>query len=253
MTDRNEAPGPLADFGYEHVPWAEKKARVRGVFDSVAPRYDLMNDVMSGGLHRLWKRFTLAKTGLRHGQSALDVAAGSGDLARRAGAPGRPSRARRRHRHQRDDARGRPRPAARRGPRWQRRLRARGRRSAAVRGLVVPLRDDRLRPAQRHGQGRGARVAAQRAEARRTPARPRVFASAAGPLGPLYELYSFRCCRGSGALASDAASYRYLAESIRRHPDQETLKGMMERAGFERCELLQPDGGIVALHVGFRL
>ncbi len=61
MTDRNESPGPLADFGYERVPWEQKKARVRGVFDSVAPRYDLMNDVMSGGLHRLWKRFTIAK------------------------------------------------------------------------------------------------------------------------------------------------------------------------------------------------
>ena len=77
--DHNDA--READFGYERVPWGEKKARVRGVFDSVAPNYDLMNDVMSGGLHRLWKRFTLAKTGLRPGQHALDVAAGSGDLA----------------------------------------------------------------------------------------------------------------------------------------------------------------------------
>src|SRR5262245_57778734 len=83
----------VADFGYEQVPWDEKKARVRGVFDSVASRYDLMNDAMSGGLHRLWKRFAIAKTGLRPGQQALDVAAGSGDLglglARRVGAQGR--------------------------------------------------------------------------------------------------------------------------------------------------------------------
>src|SRR5687767_15931054 len=82
----------VADFGYEQVPWSEKKARVRGVFDSVASRYDLMNDAMSGGLHRLWKRFTIAKTGLRPGQQALDVAAGSGDLAvglaRRVGSSG---------------------------------------------------------------------------------------------------------------------------------------------------------------------
>jgi demethylmenaquinone methyltransferase / 2-methoxy-6-polyprenyl-1,4-benzoquinol methylase len=73
--------GREADFGFERVPWGDKKLRVRGVFDSVAPRYDLMNDVMSAGLHRLWKRFTIAKTGLLTGQAALDVAAGSGDLA----------------------------------------------------------------------------------------------------------------------------------------------------------------------------
>ena len=93
MTAADRDPDRLADFGYERVPWGEKKARVRGVFDSVASRYDLMNDAMSGGLHRLWKRFTLAKTGLRPGQQALDVAAGSGDLAvglaRRVGASGR--------------------------------------------------------------------------------------------------------------------------------------------------------------------
>ena len=83
----------MADFGYERVPREEKKDRVRGVFDSVAPRYDLMNDVMSFGLHRLWKRFAVAQTGLKTGQSALDVAAGSGDLsallARRVGPKGR--------------------------------------------------------------------------------------------------------------------------------------------------------------------
>ncbi len=91
-TEQPDAP-PLTDFGYERVPWDEKKERVRGVFDSVAPRYDLMNDVMSFGMHRLWKRFTLARTGLRPGQRALDVAAGSGDLAiglaRKVGATGR--------------------------------------------------------------------------------------------------------------------------------------------------------------------
>jgi demethylmenaquinone methyltransferase/2-methoxy-6-polyprenyl-1,4-benzoquinol methylase len=71
----------LTDFGFERLPWQDKKQRVKGVFDSVAPRYDLMNDVMSFGLHRIWKRFTLARTGLRPGQSALDVAAGSADLS----------------------------------------------------------------------------------------------------------------------------------------------------------------------------
>src|SRR5690606_41853279 len=71
----------LTDFGYERVPVGVKKEKVRGVFDSVAPRYDLMNDVMSFGLHRFWKRFTISQTGLRAGQEAVDVAAGSGDLA----------------------------------------------------------------------------------------------------------------------------------------------------------------------------
>src|SRR5688572_4361622 len=93
MTAADDDSERRADFGYERVPWGEKKTRVRGVFDSVASRYDLMNDVMSGGLHRLWKRFTVAKSGLRPGQQALDVAAGSGDLAaglaRRVGSSGR--------------------------------------------------------------------------------------------------------------------------------------------------------------------
>jgi demethylmenaquinone methyltransferase/2-methoxy-6-polyprenyl-1,4-benzoquinol methylase len=244
----------LADFGYERVPWDEKKARVRGVFDSVASRYDLMNDAMSGGLHRLWKRFTIAKTGLRPGQRALDVAAGSGDLA--AGL------------------------AKRVGP--------------AGRVVVTDINAAMLAEGRTRllNQGFAGNVEYVLADAEQLPFaassfdcvtigfglrnvtdKERALASLysvlkpggrllilefsraeLGPLAPLYDLYSFQVLPRLGAwLAGDSDSYRYLAESIRRHPDQETLKGMMERAGFERCEYFNLTAGIVALHIGFRL
>jgi len=244
----------LADFGYERVPWGEKKARVRGVFDSVASRYDIMNDAMSGGLHRLWKRFTIAKTGLRPGQQALDVAAGSGDLAaglaRRVGSGGRV--------------------------------------------VVTDINDAMLQEGRTRllNHGFAGNVDYVLADAESLPFAAQSFHCVTigfglrnvtdkqraleslysvlkpggrllvlefshadlGPLAPLYELYSFQVLPRLGEwLAGDAASYRYLAESIRRHPDQETLKGMMERAGFERCEYFNLTAGIVALHIGFRL
>ena len=252
--DRPQDPERLADFGYEQVPWGEKKARVRGVFDSVASRYDLMNDVMSGGLHRLWKRFTIAKTGLRPGQQALDVAAGSGDLAvglaRKVGRSGR----------------------------------------VVVTDInAAMLEEGRNRLLNRGFAGNIDYVLAD-AEAlpfetgsfhcvtigfglRNVTDKDRALASLyrvvkpggrllvlefsraeLGPLTPLYELYSLQVLPRFGEwLAGDAASYRYLAESIRRHPDQETLKAMMERAGFERCEYFNLTAGIVALHVGCKL
>ena len=243
-----------ADFGYERVPWGEKRLRVRGVFDSVAPRYDLMNDVMSGGLHRLWKRFTIAKTGLLQGQSALDVAAGSGDLAvglaRRVGRAGRvvvtdinASML----------AVGRDRLI-----------------DLGVAGNVDYLLCDAeaLPFAERSFHcvtiGFGLRNVTDKDRALASVFRVLKpggrllvleFSKAhLGPLAPLYELYSLQVLPRLGALlANDSASYRYLAESIRRHPDQETLKAMMERAGFERCEYYNLTAGIVALHVGFKL
>ena len=153
---------------------------MRGVFDSVAQRYDLMNDVMSAGLHRLWKRFTIARSGLRAGQSALDVAAGSGDLAlglaRRVGRSGRvivtDINAR--------DARYGARSAVRRRRRRQRRLRAGRRRGVAVQARVIPLRHDRLRAAQRHRQGQGLGLDVHGAEAGRPRARARVLEGALG-------------------------------------------------------------------------
>jgi demethylmenaquinone methyltransferase/2-methoxy-6-polyprenyl-1,4-benzoquinol methylase len=258
MTDRNEAPKelerPLADFGFEPVPWAEKKAKVRGVFDSVAPRYDLMNDVMSGGLHRLWKRFTIAKTGLRPGQSALDVAAGSGDLsiglARRVGRTGRVVVT---DINANMLAEGRDRII-----------------DAGFAGNVhYALADAESLPfadASFHCVtiGFGLRNVTDKDQALVSLLRVLKpggrllvleFSKAnLGPLAPLYDLYSLQVLPRLGALlANDSASYRYLAESIRRHPDQETLKGMMERAGFERCEYYNLTAGVVALHVGFKL
>ena len=243
-----------ADFGYERVPWSEKKLRVRGVFDSVAPRYDLMNDAMSGGLHRLWKRFTIAKTGLLEGQAALDVAAGTGDLsvglARRVGRTGRVV-------------------------------------VTDVNASMLAVGRDRLIDSGVAGNvdyvlcdaeslpfaassfhcvtiGFGLRNVTDKDRALASMFRVLKpggrllvleFSKAdLGPLAPLYELYSLQVLPRLGALlANDSASYRYLAESIRRHPDQETLKAMMERAGFERCEYYNLTAGIVALHVGFKL
>jgi len=243
-----------ADFGYERVPWSEKKLRVRGVFDSVAPRYDLMNDVLSGGLHRLWKRFTIAKTGLLRGQTALDVAAGSGDLAiglaRRVGRSGRvivtdinPSML----------AVGRDRII-----------------DAGFAGNVdYVLCDAESLPFAANSFhcvtiGFGLRNVTDKDRALASIFRVLKpggrllvldFSKAElGPLAPLYELYSMQVLPRLGALlANDSASYRYLAESIRRHPDQETLKAMMGSAGFERCEYHNLTAGIVALHVGFKL
>jgi len=245
---------PLADFGYERVPWNDKKARVRGVFDSVAPRYDLMNDVMSGGLHRLWKRFTLAKTGLRPGQQALDVAAGSGDLAaglaRQVGPTGRVIVT---------DIN-----AAMLSEGRDRLL------NSGIAGNVdYVLADAEQLPFASSSFhcvtiGFGLRNVTDKDAALASLYRVLKpggrllvleFSKAhLGPLAPLYELYSFQILPRFGELlAGDAASYRYLAESIRRHPDQDTLKGMMERQGFERCEYFNLTAGIVALHVGYRL
>jgi demethylmenaquinone methyltransferase/2-methoxy-6-polyprenyl-1,4-benzoquinol methylase len=245
---------PLADFGYEQVPWRDKKARVRGVFDSVAPRYDLMNDVMSGGLHRLWKRFTIAKTGLRPGQRALDVAAGSGDLAvglaRRVGRQGRVIVT---------DINAN--------------MLAEGRNRLLDAGLAgnvdYVLADAEALPLVSQSVhcvtiGFGLRNVTDKDAALASMYRVlkpggrllvlEFSTPALGPLAPLYELYSLHVLPRLGALlAGDADSYRYLAESIRRHPDQETLKSMLERQGFERCEYYNLTAGIVALHVGYKL
>jgi demethylmenaquinone methyltransferase/2-methoxy-6-polyprenyl-1,4-benzoquinol methylase len=252
----NESPSAerFVDFGYERVPWGQKKARVRDVFDSVASRYDLMNDVMSGGLHRLWKMFTVAKTGLHRGQLALDVAAGSGDLtvglARKVGRSGRVVVT---------DINAAMLDAGR-----ERLL------NAGLAGNIDYVLADAEALPFLDGSfhcvtiGFGLRNVTDKDRALASMLRVLKpggrllvleFSQAhLGPLGPLYELYSLQVLPRLGQwLAGDAASYRYLAESIRRHPDQETLKTMMERAGFERCEYFNLAAGIVALHVGYRL
>jgi len=240
-------------FGYTDVAWEEKARRVRGVFDSVASRYDLMNDLMSGGAHRLWKHFALSLTGLRTGGRALDVAGGTGDLsvglARQVGPGGLVLLT---------DIN-----AA---------MLARGRDRLIDAGLVANVQcvqadAERLPFADasfdcvmigfglRNVTDKPAALASMR---RVLKAGGRLvileFSKPTLPgLDTLYDLYSFRVLPLLGQLvAGDADSYRYLAESIRRHPDQKTLLGMMQAAGLEDCRYHNLSGGIVAVHVGQR-
>jgi demethylmenaquinone methyltransferase/2-methoxy-6-polyprenyl-1,4-benzoquinol methylase len=254
VTEQPDDGERVADFGYERVPWQDKKRRVRGVFDSVAPSYDLMNDVMSGGLHRLWKRFAIERTGLRPGQQALDVAAGSGDLAvglaRRVGRTGRVAVT---DINAKMLAEGRDRLY-----------------DAGIAGNVAFVQADAEALPFAAGSfhcitiGFGLRNVTDKERALGSMYRVlkpggrllvlEFSQPALGALAPLYEAYSFRVLPRLGALlARDADSYRYLAESIRRHPDQQSLQGMMEQQGFERVRYFNLTAGIVALHVGYRL
>ena len=234
----------VADFGYEQVPWGEKKARVRGVFDSVASRYDLMNDAMSGGLHRLWKRFTIAKTGFRPGQQALDVAAGSGDLA--VGLARRVGRKwpRRRHRHQRRDARRRPHAALEHG---------------LAGNIDYVLADAESLPFKARTFhcvtiGFGLRNVTDKERALTS------LFSVSKPGGRLLVLEfshahsgrsrrstsstPFKCCRGSGVARRRRGELPLSRRVDPPPPRSGTLKGMMERAGFERCEYFNFSAGM---------
>ena len=241
-------------FGYQTVAEADKAERVRGVFDSVATRYDLMNDLMSLGVHRLWKRFAMQLTGVRAGQRVLDLASGTGDLAARlAGLVG---------------------PAG---------LVV----MSDINAAMLAQGRDRMLDDGRVGNVRYAQLDAEALPfpagsfdcvtigfgLRNVTHKERALAEmhrvlrpggralvlefshpTAAPLRAAYDLYSFQVLPRLGRLvANDEASYRYLAESIRMHPDQETLKGMMEAAGFERCDVHNLTGGVVAVHRGFRL
>jgi len=241
----------VTDFGFRKVPEPEKKRLVGRVFSSVAGKYDLMNDLMSLGLHRLWKKFAVTVSGVRPGHRVLDIAGGTGDLAlafRPARGPHRGSLA---HRHQRCHARARARPAPRR-----RGARAHGavrRRSAPLPLGSFRLRQRRLRPAQHDAQGNGV---AEMHRVLKPGGRLLVleFSRVWAPLSPAYDLYSFKVLPWLGEkIAHDAESYRYLAESIRVHPDQETLKAMMERIGFHRVDYYNLTAGVVALHLGRKL
>ncbi len=251
--NKPDTPVETTHFGYKDVPVDQKAAHVRGVFDSVASRYDIMNDLMSGGLHRLWKRHTIDQAAARPGHRVLDLAGGTGDLAMRF--------------------------ARQVGPTGSvvladinAAMLSEGRRrlvDAGIAGNValvqvdaenLPFEDasfDRITMAF------GLRNVTDKDAALRSMARVLKpggkalileFSEPLEALRPAYDLYSFKVLPLMGRLvAGDTDSYRYLAESIRKHPNQETLLGMMQNAGFERCRYQNLAGGIVALHIGYRL
>ncbi|HYM43465.1 MAG TPA: bifunctional demethylmenaquinone methyltransferase/2-methoxy-6-polyprenyl-1,4-benzoquinol methylase UbiE [Steroidobacteraceae bacterium] len=241
------------DFGFQRVSPEDKTRRVRAVFDSVAERYDLMNDLMSAGAHRLWKRYTLALANLHAGQRALDVAGGTGDLAA-----------------------GLARQVGERGlvvlTDINAAMLARGRDrliDAGNAGNVACVQADAERLPFADGAfdcitiGFGLRNVTDKAAAlmsmRRVlkPGGQLIILEFSKPqlaaLKPLYDAYSFRVLPALGRwVAGDEASYRYLAESIRMHPDQEKLLSMMREAGLEGCRYQNLSGGIVAVHRGYR-
>ena len=235
-------------FGYEEVLPEEKTRRVRGVFDSVAGKYDAMNDVMSMGLHRLWKRFAIGVSGARAGQRVLDLAGGTGDLAKlfaaRVGSSGTVVHT---------DINGA--------------MLVAGRDKLLDAGLVLPTiqcNAEALPFAARSfdvvsiafGLRNVTRKDAALAEMHRVLAPGGVavvleFSRVTASLAPAYDWYSFNVLPRLGKLiARDEASYRYLAESIRVHPDQATLKNMMQDAGFDSVEFHNLTAGVVAVHVG---
>jgi len=242
------------DFGYREVAEEDKVRLVRGVFDSVAERYDVMNDLMSFGVHRLWKRFVVATSGVRSGHVVLDLAGGTGDLgallARRVGPTGqvvlgdinaamlRTGRARLLDRGigpelapVQIDAEALPFPSST----FDCVTIAFGLRNVTRKERALAEMCRVLRP--------GGRVAVLEFCPQVLPA-----------VRPLYETYSFRVLPWLGErVAGDGESYRYLAESIRMHPAPEVLEQMMRDAGFERCSHTRLSAGVVAVHRGFRL
>ncbi len=244
---------PTTDFGYERVPRSDKARRVRGVFDSVAGNYDLMNDLMSAGIHRVWKRFTLSMTGLRPGQRALDVAGGTGDLAV-----------------------GLARQVGDRGlvvlTDINSSMLSHGRDRLIDAGVVGNVRYAQANAEKlpfadssfdcitigfglRNVTDKPAALASMRRVLR--PGGQLLVLEFSRPVAPglksLYDAYSFKVLPLLGQLvAGDAGSYRYLAESIRMHPDQETLLAMLQAAGLEGCRYHNLSGGIVAVHRGYR-
>jgi demethylmenaquinone methyltransferase/2-methoxy-6-polyprenyl-1,4-benzoquinol methylase len=245
MNDRN-----TTHFGFEEVAETEKAHRVADVFDSVAQRYDLMNDVMSGGMHRLWKSFTIAKSGTHEGSRVLDVAGGTGDLAlafaKRVG---------------------------RSGQVWltdiNNAMLTRGRDRLCNKGFLIPVTQcdaEKLPFPDEYfdcvtvafglrNMTHKDRALAEMRRVLRPGGRLLVleFSQVWKPLAPFYDFYSFKVIPRIGQLITrDEASYRYLAESIRVHPDQESLKTLMEQAGLERVEYFNLTLGVVALHRGFK-
>lgn len=251
MSEQNEK--KTTHFGYQDVPVEEKVKRVADVFHSVAGKYDLMNDLMSGGVHRLWKRITIDQSGVRRGHKVLDIAGGTGDLTRKF--------------------------ARMVGPEGKVVL-------ADINDSMLKVGRDKLL-----NSGVAGNVEYVQANAECLPFEDNTFdvitiafglrnvtdqnaaiSSMLRVLKPggklmilefsktdnpaltkLYDFYSFNILPQMGkVIAGDSESYRYLAESIRKHPDQDTLKGMMEQAGFVNCRYQNMTGGIVALHTGIK-
>ncbi len=239
-------------FGYQQIAVEEKISRVGDVFHSVAHKYDIMNDVMSFGVHRLWKRFTIAQAAPRRGMRVLDLAGGTGDLARKfahlVGEDGEVVLA---------DINAS--------------MLEEGRKSLTDKGVVGNISYAQLNaeclPFESNSfdivtMAFGLRNVTDKDAALRSIARVikpggkclilEFSKPVSSTLNKIYDEYSFKLLPMMGKLiANDAESYQYLAESIRMHPDQETLKAMMQEAGFERCDYHNLTGGIVALHKGY--
>ena len=238
-------------FGFQQVAESEKASKVRSVFSSVAGSYDVMNDLMSFGLHRLWKAFTVQLAGVRKGDKVLDVAGGTADLslafARKVGPTGQV---------------------------WltdiNHAMLSVGRDRVVDKGFLLPVAQcdaEKLPFPDNHFDvvtvAFGLRNMTHKdqaiAEMRRVlkpGGRLLVleFSKVWKPLAPAYDFYSFKLLPLMGEkVAHDAESYRYLAESIRIHPDQESLKTMMEQAGLARVEYFNMTAGVVALHRGYKL
>ncbi|MGD8236724.1 MAG: bifunctional demethylmenaquinone methyltransferase/2-methoxy-6-polyprenyl-1,4-benzoquinol methylase UbiE [Chromatiales bacterium] len=241
-------------FGFQTVNVDEKAERVRSVFDSVASRYDIMNDLMSLGIHRLWKHIAVDLAAVRTGMKVLDLASGTGDLASRF--------------------------AGLVGPEGEvvmsdinLAMLEEGRKRMVDEGHAgnidymqidaesIPFPDNSFHVVT---IGFGLRNVTDKEKALREMYRVlkpggralvlEFSKPTSKPLEKLYDFYSFKALPLMGRIvADDAESYRYLAESIRMHPDQETLREMMEAAGFERCDYHNLTGGIVAVHRGFKL
>lgn len=247
-------PGEKTHFGYQEVDVEDKVDRVADVFHSVAGKYDLMNDLMSFGIHRLWKQFTIGQSGVKYGHRVLDIAGGTGDLTAKF--------------------------SRRVGPEGEVYL-------ADINASMLSVGRDRLTD---RGVVNNIHYVQANAESlpfpddyfdcisiafglRNVTDQPKALASMLRVLKPggrllvlefskpvlpllskLYDAYSFTALPLMGRMVTrDADSYQYLAESIRMHPDQETLKEIMQDVGFERCSFHNLSGGIVALHKGFKL